>query len=82
MKIKRVAIAAFASGIICWIILAYAPTYKLLYASNISLGVCFAAAGMTTVIAFIRNWSIAHRDLITGIITAGTGLCCTIAPPL
>lgn len=82
LKIKHVAIAAFVSGVIGWAVLAYAPTYKWLYAGNIFLGICFAAAGMTTVTAFIRNWFIAHRGLIAGIITAGTGLCGTVIPPV
>lgn len=82
LKIKHVAVTAVAAGVIGWGVLAYAPDYKWLYAGNIFLGICFAAAGMTTVTAFIRNWFVAHRGLIAGIITAGTGLCGTIVPPM
>lgn len=82
LRIKTVAIGAFIVGIIGWLVLAFAPTFKWLYVGNIFLGICFAASGMTTVTAFIRNWFVARRGLVAGIITAGTGLCATVLPPI
>ncbi len=82
LKIKLVAILAFVSAIAGWVICAFASSITMIYIGNIFLGICFAAAGMTTITALVRNWFIAHRGLIVGIITAGTGLCGTVIPPI